>query len=399
MIQREQVLAELHAKGSRFQAFNDDYEIEAELYAGARRKLALLTRAELEARLASEPTPGAEPTDEFDAAPGLRLPFSERWSNHEEAREWAARALLDHPVFAADGSQIVPDAALSLPVAAVQVAWFDNRHTRDGRYTKDAAFEILTPDELIVTFDGERRVSEQPVNLRRFVREVAAIERWMETISNERPEKVPVAFFDSSLVISFVDRLQEEMRRSYIESLLSLLRASEQTRVPVIGYVDSSHARDLLRMLARVFALAESEKIHDALLLDRGMEWGERTPFFICARGSADRRLPGVLESFEEYRRGIGFVYLKTNAGAPPARLDIPRWVYEAGLLDDVMDLVRAEVIVGNGYPYALAAADAAAVINARDREVFYGLLERFAARERIDLRVSQKARSKSRRR
>jgi len=38
-------------------------------------------------------------------------------------------------------------------------------------------------------------------------------------------------------------------------------------------------------------------------------------------------------------------------------------------------------------------------VITARDREVFYALCHRFAAREGIKLRSSQKAASKSRRR
>lgn len=396
MILREQVLAGLHAKRERFRAFNDDVKSETERYAEARRQLAQLTRVELDARLAAEPTPGALPTAEFDAAPGLRLDFPHRWSNHEEARLWASETLVDHPVFAADGSQILPTTA---PVAAVQVAWFDNRHTRDGRYTKDAALEILAPDELFVELDGERQISEQPVNLRRFAREVAAITRWMETISAEAPGHLPLALFDSSLVISFADRLQEEMRAGYIDLVLDLLRVSERTRVPLVGYVDTSYAHDLVRMLARCFELPEAEKIDDARFVGDGMMWGDRTPFFVCARGSADRRQPGVLERFAEYRRGIGFVYLKTNSAAPPARLDIPGWIYELGLLDEVLDLVRAEVIVGNGYPYALETADAAAVLNARDREVFAALVERFAAREGIDLRVSQKAASKKRRR
>ena len=399
MILREQVLAELHAKRSRFQAFNDDFQNEAERYAEARRRLARIGRAQLEDRLAAEPAPGAWPSPEFDQAPDLRIHFPHHWANHEEARAWASDQLLDHPTFAADGSQITPTTEFNLPIAAIQVAWFDNRHSRDGRYTKDAALEILAPDELLVEYNGERQISEQPVYLRRFARETQAIARWMEAIARESPGPLPVAFFDSSIVISFADRLQGELRAWYVELVLDLLRVSERTGVPLVGYVDTSQARDLVRMLARVFELPEAEKIHDANLIDEGMAWGDRTPFFICARGSADRKQPGVLDSFDEYRRGVGFVYLKTNAAAPPARLDIPRWVLERGLLDPLLDLVRAETIVGNGYPYALETADATAVITARDREVFYALCHRFAAREGIKLRSSQKAASKSRRR
>lgn len=399
MILRQQVLAGLQAKRACFRAFNDEVRTETETYAEALGRLAQMTRDELDVRLASTPTPGALPTPEFSSAPDLRVNFTQRWSNHEEARQWASEILLDHPVFAVDGSQIPPSSDMALPVAAVQIAWFDNRHTRDGRYTKDAALDLLGPDELLSEFVGEQQISEQPVNLRRFVREAEAIKRWMKDIAAEAPRRMPLALFDSSLVISFADRLHEEMRAAYIDAVLDLLRTSERTRVPLVGYVDTSYARDLVHMLANCFELREAGRIDDARLAGEGMQWGDRTPFFVCARGSADRRQPGVLERFAEYRRGVGFVYLKTNSASPPARLDVPCWVFETGLLDETLDLVRAEVIVGNGYPYALEAADAAAVLSARDREAFRLMVEKFAEREGITARVSQKAASKSRRR
>jgi hypothetical protein len=287
-----------------------------------------------------------------------------------------------------------------MPVAAVQVAWFENVHTRGGHYTKDVAFEILAPDELLIEDHGERQVSEQAVSLRRFALEVETLCRLMQQHAAERRgAPLAVAFFDSSLVISFADRLQGAMREQYIQIVLGLLRCSEQAGVPLVGYVDTSYARDLTNLLACSFGLRASEKIHDAQLVNPLLTWGARTPLFICARGSADRKQAGVLESFAEYRRGIGFVYLKTNAAAPPARLDIPLWVYERGLLNEVINLVRAEVIVGNGYPYVIETADAAAVINARDREAFYAIFQRFATEAGVDLRVSQKAASKARRR
>jgi hypothetical protein len=222
----------------------------------------------------------------------------------------------------------------------------------------------------------------------------------MRQYATDRPAsaRLPLAFFDSSLVISFVDRLQGEPRAQYISLVLELLRCAEETGVPVVGYVDTSCARDLTNMLAHGFGLREAAKIYDAQLV-HALGWGARTPLFICARGSADRKQQGVLESFAEYRRGIGFIYLKTNAAAPPARLDIPLWVYERGWLEEVIDLVRAEVIVGNGYPYAIETADAAAVINARDREAFYAIFQRFATEQGVGLRASQKAASKARRR
>ena len=89
----------------------------------------------------------------------------------------------------------------------------------------------------------------------------------------------------------------------------------------------------------------------------------------------------------------------KKPAAAPPARLEFPLWIYEEGILDDVLDIVRAEVIAGNGYPYAIETADAAAVITTSDRETFYTLFRHFAETRNLDLQISQKAASKHRRR
>lgn len=402
MIQREKLLAQLQQKRDRLAAFDQAFNIEAARYQAALRDLAALSCSELTARLQpAEPAAGALPTAEFDQARALCLPFPHTWSNHQEARAWACDVLLDHPTCAVDGSQIKPDLDFSIPIAAVQVAWFENYHTRAGRYRKDARLEVLAPEDLLVAFNGDLLVSEQQVNLRRFELEIDTLCELMERLGARAPDApLPLALFDSSLVISFADRLQAEMQQRHIDAMLRLLRCSERTRVPVIGYVDTSRARDLTNMLTHCFTdLKQAETVHDAQLVNHLLLWGARTPLFICARGSADRRQKGVLELFAEFARGIGFVYLKASAFAPPARLEIPLWVQKAGLLEQVIDLVRAELIVGNGYPYVISAADAAAVINTHDREAFYTIFQHFAAEQGIELKVAPKAASKARRR
>jgi hypothetical protein len=400
MIQRDKILKQLQSKRDQFVAFEDSFQDEAGKYHDALDRMAMLPSSELARKLATVETPGALPTEEFDAAAGLRIGFPHKWKNHQEAREWAFDALLDHPTFAVDGSQIRPDDDFSIPVAAVQVAWFENRHTVDGRYVKEARFEVLTPEDLTVEFGDDHVISEQQINLRRFELEIESLRATMEKLSAQGDDaKLAVAFFDSSLVISFADRLQGEAQERHVRAMLELLRSSEKTGVPLVGYVDGSRARDLVHMTASLFKLNDAEKIHDAWLVDSRLTWGARTPMFVCARGGADRKQLSVLEKFEEYRRGVGFVYLKTSATAPPARLEIPLWVLERGLLGQVIDLVIAEVVVGNGYPYVIQSADAAAVINSRDRDAFYAIFQRFAREHEIGLRISQKTASKSRRR
>jgi hypothetical protein len=401
MIVRQKIIEQLQGKWARFVDFNKSLSAEVKDYRGALKKLSQMSAADLESRLHGIDNPGAVPTVEFNLAPDLNLDFPHIFTNHQHAREWASEVLLDRTTVAVDGSQIRHDPDFSLPVAAVQVAWFENHHSRDGRYTKDTIFEILDPDELLVEVDGESIYSEQKVNLRRFEMEAARLCSLIEkTASGLTPSaRLPVAFFDSSLVISFADRLSEELQQRHIDAVLKLLRCSRDAGIPLIGYVDSSRAHDLTRMLSHVFNLDNAEKLHDTRLISPLLAWGARTPMFTCARGSADLKKKGVLDHFDEFRREIGFVYLKAGGSSAPARLEIPKWIYDKGLLDEVLDAVRAEIIVGNGYPYVISAADAAAVINGADREAFYAIFQRFAEEQGIDTGISRKAASKARRR
>ncbi len=401
MIFRDKIFAQLEAKREGFRNFNFEAQNDAQIYAEALQKFATLSADEIQQRVAELPTPGALPTSEIERAGGAFLRFPQEFHNHEKAREWAAATLLHHTICAADGSQILPVKDFSIPVAAIQVAWFVNFHEPIGRYRKEVDFEVLSPQELQVEINGERIISESHVNLRRFELEIATLCRLMKEIASQPDlmETRPLALFDSSLVISFADRLPQDQRTQYANLVLKLLRCSQETQVPLIGYVDTSYARDLTHLLENCFSLRESNQMHDAQLVNGAMKWGDRTPLFICARGSADKKQEGVLESFAEFRRGIGFTYLKTHSAAPPARLEIPLWVYEQGWLDEIINLVRAEIVVGNGYPYVLETADAAAVITARDRDAFYAIFQKFAEDQKLALRISQKAVSKFRRR
>ncbi|NOT60156.1 MAG: DNA double-strand break repair nuclease NurA, partial [Acidobacteria bacterium] len=326
MLLPERIVEQLHNKRAHFRAYDDDFQREAAAYTNALAQLAEFNTDQLNAKLNEHEAPGALATDEFNGA--LALPFAPTFAHHEAARAWAHDVLLNHTTMAADGSQILPAPDLSIPIAAAQVAWFVNAHTPTAQYEKNLTIEILAPDELLLSYEGETKISEQLVNLKRFELEAATLCRlmreWAENKSEHLPP-LPLVFFDSSLVISFVEQVHQQTRARYLEAVRQLLRCSAETRVPVVGYVDSSHARDLTRMLAVGFEFAEAERINDAQLLNRSLDvWGMRSPYFICARGSSRGIQQSVLEQLgEEFRRELGFVYLKTNSNAP-ARLEIP---------------------------------------------------------------------------
>ncbi len=394
MFQRERVIAALEAKAGRFAGYEVRLQNALQAYDRALETVSRLSVPDLEARLVGVPWPGARPTEEHTAHPDLVVPFAPgaTWQNHEEARAWALDVLRGVPTVAVDGSQITPSKDFSVPVGAVQIGWFVNPHRLGGSYVKDIAFEVLAPDELAEEDEDVVGFPDWRVNLRRFLGECERLISFMHDYQ-DAPVK-PVCFLDGSLVVSFVQHMQPERQRQYVQAVMELLDASESTRVPFVGYIDTSYANDLAAMLDTITGYRSTQRISDGALLRRRMAWGDRSTAWICARDDAVELLGG-----HKYYDRVCFTYLKTTADRAPARLDLPRWVYDAGELDHTVDIVRAECVVGNGYPYAVETADAVAVITMQDRERFYRVFQEFAEKEGLPLRVSRKAVSKGRRR
>jgi len=392
MLHRGRVIAALEEKAERFTGYQVSVGDARKAYEEALEAVAGMRRAEIEAALAGIPSPGARPTAEHDEH-GVIVGFGERWENHEQARAWAKEVLLGVPTAAVDGSQIAPSKEISLPVGAVQIGWFVNPHAPGEDYVKDVAFEILAPDELTEDEDafGGGDVLGFPdrrVNARRFIGECEKLIELMEGAKDAAAK--PVCFFDGSFVISFVQHMEPALQREYVGAVTALLAASEAHRVPVVGYVDGSYARDLVAMVGHLTEVGAPRSITDGTLLGPRTGWGDRSAAFVCAREDAVE---------QRYYERVTFAYLKTTAEGLPARLDVPRWVVEEGELDRVADVVRAECVVGNGYPYALETADAVAVITRRDRERFYRMFQGFAEEEGLELRFDSKTVSKRRRR
>ena len=417
MLYRQRLIEELGERRGEFVEFGREWSAEVADY--ARRLGAVQGRAVSEIRREAEAgldetrarAFGALPSDEIEREGQFVLPFGRRWCSHEEARAWAVDSLLDRATFAADGSQILPGREVSMPVAAVQVAWFENPHSRDGAgYRKEWDFRLVTPKELSEIDSGPASAADL-VSLHRFDLELRAVRAFLLRRANwrARGERVPVAFFDGTLLLSTARVRGEALNfpGGYVEALAETIRLSRETEVPVVGYIDQSYARDLVRLLD---VLARRERrapvVFDAQIFSADTRpadpplfanWGDRTVFCHCHR-------EGLPDEFRDVATGeplVGFVYLQTTApGGVPARLDIPAWVgRDTALLEDVIDAVRAECVVGNGYPYALETADEAAVITARDREQFMRAVQDFAETNQLAFRVSRKAISKIHRR
>ncbi|HMF55516.1 MAG TPA: DNA double-strand break repair nuclease NurA [Pyrinomonadaceae bacterium] len=393
---------ELNERREEFVNFDRSWRERTSDYAG--RLLALRPDAlgEIERSPLFAKKAGALPSHELESAGSMVIPFGLTWRNHEEARRWAIDALHGRTTFAADGSQLLPGREISMPIAVVQVAWFENPHTGDQPYEKQARCSIISPEELLARTE-ERINAETIVGLHRFKLEIEEIKRFLEKKKDWRlqRERTPVAFFDGTLLIS-IGQPKTRIQNDYVQALVDLIKFSRDVHVPVVGYVDQSYARDLVRLIDEIHPTgtdANALSIYDAQFLHAEVDgygaavlraWGDRTAFCYSRREGFDD---------EEGRPLVGFTYMQMTGEGAPARLDVPAWVYEAGLLDDVVDAVRAECVSGLGYPYAIEAADEASFISGRDRAQFLRILQEFSEKNGFGFNVSRKAVSKVRRR
>lgn len=400
MLHKNLLLSELENRREPFRAFSNTQARDVETYAVLLQEIASSTPDGIVEKLRSSEGTGALPSDELTGEGSIVRSFGVRWENHEEAREWASDILSHRTTFAADGSQIYVEKETSLPVGAVQIGWFENPHSPGVAFEKDARLKLLTPDELLAEEGGDTD-PESRVGERRFHLEVERVAEFLKSRRGweNRGERMPLAFFDGTLLVSF-SLPQTRLQKSFIDAMVDLVRLSEETRVPVVGYIDRSLSRDLVNLLRAFGGIEESPRtsVTDALLLSNLTDvmtgWGDRTCFF-----HSNRKGMGAFVDPDSGLSRVGFCYLRTSSSGPPARLDIPRWVAEAGLLDELADVVRAECVIGIGYPYPIETADQTALISSRDRRVFLKALQEFAVREELSFTVARKDASKARRR
>ncbi len=404
MLYRELLSNEIKNKREEFVSFDKNQNRDLKHYLRILNELTGHTSAEVFEKLSGQENVGAFPSKELDDQNAFSIPFSEKWANHEQARNWAAEILTKRTTFAADASQLLPGRDISLPVAAIQVGWFENPHDVNDSYEKNANLILLSPKDLLEDqpepINPESRVGEM-----RFHAEVDRVAEFLRKKKGWQTsgERMPLAFFDGTLLVSF-SLPQTTLQKSFVEKMLEIVRLSREEKVPLVGYVDQSYSRDILNLLEAFSesTLNECQTLYDTTILRPQnsnfyrvlKNWGDRSLFCFSKRKGL-----GAFIDRKTKKSLVGFTYLQTTADCPPARIDVPSWIYEEGLLNELIDVIRAECVIGLGYPYALETADAAAVISAKDREIFLGALQEFANREKLNFSVSRKSTSKGRRR
>jgi len=104
--------------------------------------------------------------------------------------------------------------------------------------------------------------------------------------------------------------------RPYLYAVQQLLACSERTQVPLIGFVDNSLSHDLIRLIETITEPTGPLEITDGGLLAKLLpHWGDRSPFFECAREdvlSKDGHAP--------FYSDVVFTYMHLASDRSPAR-------------------------------------------------------------------------------
>jgi hypothetical protein len=236
------------------------------------------------------------------------------------------------------------------------------------------------------------------VTQERFIGECDQLCKIMVDYADAPQRAKPLCFFDGSLIVSFAIQLREGRAQPYLAAVRKLVDCSRDTKVPLVAFVDRSFSHDFVTLVdtvANTLLGGEKLTISDAGLLATYLpNWGDRSPLFYCDRQDNLRR-----EYDPTLYNDVAFTYVRLTRDRVPARVEMPHWIIEEGLAEDILDLVRAECVVGGGYPYAAETADALAVISHADRQRFYSLFEQFAHQSGLELVQARKASSKNARR
>ncbi|MHA1764801.1 MAG: DNA double-strand break repair nuclease NurA [Promethearchaeota archaeon] len=403
------VYDELQKKKQYFKKFSKELSDEYLILQKNAPKVFSLSYKEILTRISQNPNPsGAIPSKEYKK--GLLIPFSKEFSNLPEMIDWAKNFLQNKIVVATDGSQIYTSQEYSIPVALIHVACYRNEHKIGKKYLKKTSIKILTPEELLIEESGRggKKFSQEPVDCARFRLECELLTQEMDIIDNRKPE-IEKAYFimDGSLILSFIDRFNPKIQEEHLQTLKNAVTKSRKTGYPLIGYVDSSRAKDVVNMVASLspINLKSINYISDSTVLEKyikehlkiNMKFGDRTCAFICDRNDPIyKKYPDVLE------QRMVFFYIKLNS-EQLARVEFPEFLLgnkkeEKEKINEIANILIAESIVGQGYPHLIDQVHHEAVIHAKERSKFYRLFQRFCLDEKLQFRILNKARSKLRR-
>lgn len=214
------------------------------------------------------------------------------------------------------------------------------------------------------------------------------------------PGRPILAIADGTLIRWMLRRMRNyTLEQALIDRYAGILADFQKEQIPLCSYVSMPGNTEIINLL-RVHRGEDDETDPDASLagvldrwlFERLLQPGERSAVFESA--SHIQREYGVRDRICYFYVHVAARGSETEIG----RVEVPVWVADdPALLDLVHATVLSECEKGEGYPMILSEAHERAVIRARERELFYGMIEREMTAAGMPNVGSQKQASKQR--
>jgi hypothetical protein len=317
----------------------------------------------------------------------------------------------DFAVIAVDGSHIDVDRHSSARCCLINIGSVVLRYgqnpdamlrSQPALYAREQDLTISDP-----LSNDEQPLERELLGIKRTVAECQALAELCEEIPPDLPT---LALLDGSLILfrlagqpDYVSR--ELLENGYLKALNKIKEISKKKKLALASYISfprSTEVVNALRVAVCPYDPPDCDRncprsvpaskmeceavagVQDSSIFSRILEPGERSATFI-SRSSVVQRHYGDNE--------VRFFYLRGDEEI--ARVELPRWVEERGLVDLVQALVLDQCRRGQGYPVALSEAHEQAVVTGADREQFQYLVELALSERHMPTTTSAKSRSK----
>ncbi len=310
--------------------------------------------------------------------------FKQQFTSRVDATDWALKILKDKMIAAVDGSQVFASKSYSVPIGLAQAGLIINNHTGIDGFSTAYKMSLIPPGDFSASFSPE-----MPVSLKRHELECEQITDFMHLHPGN------LVFFDGSIILSFINQFADEkVRMRYVDAIVKVLKTSEETKTPMAAYTDMPLNKDIITLMKKHFMLPPVTHMSDVHLIRKSLSWGDRTRVFLSDRDDKARENKSVLDLYGLYRDSVAFFYIQSSGGLA-SKVEVPKWAFEAGLVDGIADVVRAECIIRPGYPDIIQRAHEYTVINKSEAEQFTRILDHFAGANNIKIYKSAKEQHK----
>ena len=240
---------------------------------------------------------------------------------------------------------------------------------------------------------SEERISDE--DLISYERTLKEVEGLVTLAKHYSKYKLPmVALLDGTLIHWHIERFNSAFIEQFIKRYSNAIMELKNLGIPVASLISNSRSNDIINML-KIYKCPYDEvncKKHCASLLSKDLPCNPMPDY----KTVFDRRIMERLFIEKNYVSGARSVLFKSNSnilnsypdeikvyffyintGKEVARVELPYYVAcDKSLLNLLHNAISIQCKVGFGYPVVLSEAHNQAVVNKKDRQIFYDLIK-----------------------